>query len=95
MLDWGGIKARAVTFFDPTGPWLVTRGEVLDPKNLNVWLELNCLRRQIGNSRTMIFSVAQIVICWSCYMTSQLGDVICIGAPPCGNEAAAAAAMSW
>lgn len=75
-------KGKGCDTFGPIGPWLVTRDEVADPQNLDMWLDVNGERRQIGNSKTMIFSVAQIVSYCSRYMTLQPGDVICTGTPP-------------
>jgi len=75
-------KGKSNDTFGPIGPWLVTRDEVPDPQNLDMWLEVNGERRQQGNSRTMIFSVAQIVSYCSRYMSLLPGDVICTGTPP-------------
>ncbi|VVO62657.1 fumarylacetoacetate hydrolase family protein [Pseudomonas fluorescens] len=75
-------KGKGCDTFGPIGPWLVTRDEVADPQNLEMWLDINGERRQTGNSKTMIFSVAQIVSYCSRYMTLQPGDLICTGTPP-------------
>lgn len=75
-------KGKGCDSFGPVGPWLVTRDEVPDPQNLDMWLEVNGQRRQAGNSRTMVFSVAQIVAYCSRYMTLQPGDIVCTGTPP-------------
>lgn len=75
-------KGKGCDTFGPIGPWLVTRDEVADPQNLDMWLDVNGKRRQTGNSKTMIFSVAQIVSYCSRYMTLHPGDVICTGTPP-------------
>lgn len=75
-------KGKGCDTFGPIGPWLVTRDEIADPQNLDMWLDINGERRQTGNSKTMIFSVAQIVSYCSRYMTLQPGDVICTGTPP-------------
>jgi 2-keto-4-pentenoate hydratase/2-oxohepta-3-ene-1,7-dioic acid hydratase in catechol pathway len=47
-----------------------------------MWLDLNGKRMQSGNTRTMIFSVAQIVSHVSQYMTLLPGDIITTGTPP-------------
>jgi 2-keto-4-pentenoate hydratase/2-oxohepta-3-ene-1,7-dioic acid hydratase in catechol pathway len=47
-----------------------------------MWLDVNGERRQTGNTRTMIFSVAQVVADVSRYMTLLPGDVITTGTPP-------------
>ena len=54
----------------------------VDPQALDLWLELNGQRMQSGNTRTMVFSVAQIVSYVSRFMTLQPGDLISTGTPP-------------
>ena len=68
--------------FGPIGPFLVTSDEIRDPQKLHMWLDVNGEPRQRGNTRTMIFSVAQIVSYVSHYMTLLPGDIITTGTPP-------------
>ena len=75
-------KGKGCDTFGPIGPWLVTSDEVKDPQNLDMWLDVNGQRRQTGNTRTMIFSVAQVVADVSRYMTLLPGDIITTGTPP-------------
>jgi 2-keto-4-pentenoate hydratase/2-oxohepta-3-ene-1,7-dioic acid hydratase in catechol pathway len=75
-------KGKSCDTFGPLGPWLVTRDEVLDPQNLNMTLDVNGMRRQTGNTKTMIFSVAEIIEHLSGLMTLHPGDVISTGTPP-------------
>jgi 2-keto-4-pentenoate hydratase/2-oxohepta-3-ene-1,7-dioic acid hydratase in catechol pathway len=75
-------KGKGCDTFGPLGPWLVTSDEVKEPQNLDMWLDVNGERRQTGNTRTMIFSVAQVVADVSRYMTLLPGDVITTGTPP-------------
>ncbi len=75
-------KGKGCDTFGPIGPWLVTSDEVVDPQRLSMWLDLNGQRRQTGNTRTMIFTVAQIVSHLSRYMTLEPGDLITTGTPP-------------
>ena len=75
-------KGKGCDTFGPTGPWLVTPDEVKDPQNLDMWLDVNGQRRQTGNTRTMIFNVAQVVADTSRYCTLVPGDVITTGTPP-------------
>ncbi len=78
--QWG--KGKGCDTFGPLGPWLVTADEIKDPQNLNMWLEVNGVRRQTGNTRTMIFGVADLVADVSQYMTLLAGDIITTGTPP-------------
>ena len=75
-------KGKGCDSFGPIGPYLVTSDEVKDPQNLDMWLDVNGERRQTGNTRTMIFNVAEIVADLSRYMTLLPGDVITTGTPP-------------
>lgn len=75
-------KGKGFDTAGPIGPWLVTADEVGDPQNLDMWLDVNGKRMQTGNTRTMIFSVAQIVSHVSQYMTLMPGDIITTGTPP-------------
>ena len=75
-------KGKGCDTFGPIGPWLVTADEIPDPQQLGLWLEVDGHRYQDGNTRTMVFSVAQIVSYLSRFMSLQPGDVISTGTPP-------------
>ena len=75
-------KGKGCDTFGPIGPWLVTSDELKDPQNLDMWLDVNGVRKQTGNTRTMIFGVADLVADLSKYMTLLPGDVITTGTPP-------------
>ncbi|MDQ7742963.1 fumarylacetoacetate hydrolase family protein [Hydrogenophaga pseudoflava] len=75
-------KGKSYPTHCPIGPWLVTPDELGDPQDVDLWLEVNGVRRQSGNTRTMIFGVAQIVSYLSRFMALQPGDVIPTGTPP-------------
>lgn len=75
-------KGKGFPTFGPIGPWLVTKDEVGDVHNLAMWLSVNGRRVQDGNTKTMIFSVPQIVAYCSTLMTLLPGDVITTGTPP-------------
>jgi 2,4-diketo-3-deoxy-L-fuconate hydrolase len=76
------VKGKSADTFGPIGPWLVTKDEVPDPQNLQMWLKLNGHQFQNGNTKTMIFGVAHIVSYLSRFMSLQPGDVISTGTPP-------------
>ena len=75
-------KGKGCDSFGPVGPWLVTRDEVMDVQQLDLYLELNGKRMQTGSTSTMIFTVAQIVSYLSRFMTLEAGDIIATGTPP-------------
>jgi len=84
QLDLGGTwdKGNGCDTFGPLGPWLVTRDEIADPHQLDLWLEVDGKRYQNGNTRTMIFQIPKIVSYLSQFMSLQPGDVISTGTPP-------------
>ncbi|WP_309629831.1 fumarylacetoacetate hydrolase family protein [Brevundimonas sp.] len=75
-------KGKGCDTFGPVGPWLVTTDEVGDVQNLDMWLDVNGKRVQTGNTKTMIFNVAEIVSYLSEFMTLEPGDLITTGTPP-------------
>jgi ureidoglycolate lyase len=75
-------KGKGFDTFGPIGPWVVTKDEVADPQKLDLWLEVDGKRYQNGNTKTMVFTVAQLVAYLSRVMSLQPGDVISTGTPP-------------
>ncbi|MGZ9060068.1 MAG: fumarylacetoacetate hydrolase family protein, partial [Burkholderiaceae bacterium] len=75
-------KGKGCDTFGPIGPYLVTRDEVPDPQNLDMWLDVNGERRQRGNTSTMVFGCAHLVSYISQFMTLMPGDIITTGTPP-------------
>ena len=75
-------KGKGCDTFGPVGPYLVTRDEVKDPQNLELWLDVNGKRMQTGNTKTMIFPVKEIISYVSEFMTLFAGDIITTGTPP-------------
>jgi 2,4-diketo-3-deoxy-L-fuconate hydrolase len=84
QLERGGQwdKGKGFDTFGPVGPYLVTKDEVGDVQNLDMWLDVNGERMQTGNTRTMIFDCAKLVSYLSECMTLLPGDLICTGTPP-------------
>ncbi len=84
QFEHGGqwVKGKSFDGFGPLGPWLVTKDEVPNPQNLNLWCDVNGNRRQDGNTSDMIFSIAKILSNLSHFMTLMPGDVISTGTPP-------------
>jgi 2-keto-4-pentenoate hydratase/2-oxohepta-3-ene-1,7-dioic acid hydratase in catechol pathway len=76
------MKGKCAETFGPLGPWLVTPDEVEDVQNLAMSLDVNGQRRQTGNTRTMIFTVAQLLSYISHFMVLDPGDVVTTGTPP-------------
>src|SRR5215510_7604039 len=75
-------KGKGCETFGPIGPWFVTRDEVNDPQNLNMWLDVNGETRQRGNTKTMIFGCEHLVWYCSLFFVMEPGDIILTGTPP-------------
>jgi len=75
-------RGKGCDTFGPIGPYLVTKDEVRDPQDLDMWLDLNGQRMQTGNTRTMIFPVKHLVSYISRFLTLMPGDVVTTGTPP-------------
>ncbi|MEU9954095.1 fumarylacetoacetate hydrolase family protein [Streptomyces sp. NPDC047939] len=84
QLERGGqwAKGKSAETFNPAGPWLVTTDEIDDVLSLGMWLDVNGVRRQNGNTKTMIFNPYFIVHHLSQFMTLEPGDLINTGTPP-------------
>jgi 2-keto-4-pentenoate hydratase/2-oxohepta-3-ene-1,7-dioic acid hydratase in catechol pathway len=83
QLERGGQwdKGKSCETFNPMGPWLVTADEVGDPQALPLRLWVNGELRQNGDTKNMIFDVAEVVRYLSRFMVLEPGDVINTGTP--------------
>lgn len=84
QMERGGqwLKGKSAETFNPAGPYLVTQDEVEDVMDLNMWLDVNGVRRQNGSTSTMVFDPFFIVHYISQFMTLEPGDLINTGTPP-------------
>jgi 2-keto-4-pentenoate hydratase/2-oxohepta-3-ene-1,7-dioic acid hydratase in catechol pathway len=84
QLERGGqwMKGKCAETFGPLGPWLTTREDIADVQNLAMSLDVNGERRQTGNTKTMIFSIAHQLHYISQFMVLEPGDVVTTGTPP-------------
>jgi len=84
QLERGGQwdKGKGCDSFGPIGPYVVTKDEVPDPLNLNLWLKVNGKTFQNGSTKHMVFGPAFLVHYLSQFMSLQPGDVISTGTPP-------------
>jgi 2-keto-4-pentenoate hydratase/2-oxohepta-3-ene-1,7-dioic acid hydratase in catechol pathway len=86
--DWqknkGGqwVKGKSGDTFGPLGPYLVTKNEIKDLGNLNLFLNVNGQRHQTGNTNQMIFNFNFLVSHISSFITLMPGDIITTGTPP-------------
>ncbi|MFF4028797.1 fumarylacetoacetate hydrolase family protein [Streptomyces sviceus] len=84
QLERGGqwAKGKSAETFNPAGPWLATSDEIEDVLALDMWLDVNGVRRQTGNTKTMIFDPYVIVHYLSQFLVLEPGDLINTGTPP-------------
>ncbi|MCW0000162.1 fumarylacetoacetate hydrolase family protein [Pararhizobium sp. YC-54] len=75
-------KGKSCDTFGPIGPWLVTKDEIADPQNLNLWLKVNGETAQNGSTKTMVYGAAFLVSYLSQFMSLHPGDIISTGTPP-------------
>jgi 2,4-didehydro-3-deoxy-L-rhamnonate hydrolase len=84
QMERGGqwAKGKSAETFNPCGPWLATSDEIEDVLDLQMWLDINGVRRQDGSTATMIFDPYFIVHHLSQFMVLEPGDLINTGTPP-------------
>jgi 2,4-diketo-3-deoxy-L-fuconate hydrolase len=84
QMERGGqwSKGKSCETFNPAGPWLVTPDEIDDIDALDLWLDVNGLRRQTGSTSTMVFDPLFLVHYLSQFLTLEPGDLINTGTPP-------------
>lgn len=83
QLEKGGqwVKGKSCDTFAPIGPYLVTKDEISNPHDLNLWLKLNGKTMQSSNTSDLVFDIPTLVSYISEYMTLLPGDIISTGTP--------------
>jgi len=79
-LTWD--KGKGFDTFGPIGPFVVTKDELPDYQNLDMFLDVNGKRMQTGNTSKMIFNIKNLVSYMSSCMSLHPGDICCTGTPP-------------
>ena len=84
--DGQWVRGKSFDTFCPLGPWIVTADEFGDPQNHQIGIDVTdpqgtTSRLQDGNTRQMIFGVAEIITYVARFMTLEPGDVIATGTP--------------
>lgn len=74
-------KGKGCDTFAPIGPWMVTKDEVADVHNLNLWLKVNGEQMQNGTTSNLIFNIPFLVAYVSKFMSLLPGDIISTGTP--------------
>jgi 2-keto-4-pentenoate hydratase/2-oxohepta-3-ene-1,7-dioic acid hydratase in catechol pathway len=79
MGQW--VKGKSGDTFGPIGPYLVTKDEISDINNLNLSLDVNEKKMQVGNTKNMIFNTNFLLSYLSKFMSLQPGDIVTTGTP--------------
>jgi 2,4-diketo-3-deoxy-L-fuconate hydrolase len=74
-------KGKGCDSFAPLGPWLVTKDEIENVNNLNLWLSVNGKIMQNGTTANLIFGIPFLISYVSQFMTLLPGDAISTGTP--------------
>ncbi|MEO8403244.1 MAG: fumarylacetoacetate hydrolase family protein [Chitinophagaceae bacterium] len=74
-------KGKGCDTFAPLGPWMVTKDEIKDIHNINLWLKLNGEFMQNGTTANLIFNIPFLISYTSQFMTLLPGDIISTGTP--------------
>ncbi len=75
------VDGKSADTFTPIGPWLVTKDEIPDHRNLGIYFDLNDHRYQSGNTSAMIFGIEFLISYISKLMTLMPGDILATGTP--------------
>jgi 2-keto-4-pentenoate hydratase/2-oxohepta-3-ene-1,7-dioic acid hydratase in catechol pathway len=75
------LKGKGLDGSCPMGPAIVTRDEITDPGQLAIRLWVNDELRQDGNTRDMIFPIAELIASLSEGLTLEPGDLLATGTP--------------
>jgi 2-keto-4-pentenoate hydratase/2-oxohepta-3-ene-1,7-dioic acid hydratase in catechol pathway len=71
-------RGKGFDTFCPLGPWIETEFDLTDAL---VTTRVNDEMRQMGSTREMVFSVAQLIAFVSSVMTLEVGDILLTGTP--------------
>ena len=79
--DGQWVRGKSFDGFCPMGPMLVGPEEIADPQRLRIMCRVNGITMQSSTTVDMIFSVAELIVYLSRFMTLEPGDVIATGTP--------------
>lgn len=75
------IVSKGQDTFAPMGPCIVTKNDIPNPHNLNLWLTVNGVEKQKSNTRYMLFNIGELIEDLSTVFTLEPGDIIATGTP--------------
>lgn len=75
------LRVKSRDACTPIGPFLVDAQDIPDPMALELRTTVNGVLTQKGNTRDMVFSIPELIVHLSSFMTLHPGDVILTGTP--------------
>lgn len=72
---------KSIDTYSVLAPWLVTRDEVGDPRDLELWLTVNGEPRQRSRTSRMVYDVPRLIEYATSFYTLYPGDLIFSGTP--------------
>lgn len=80
---YGGqfFKGKSLDGACPIGPWIVTADEIPDPQGLEITTRVNGVVKQHDNTRSMLYTIPEIIEHLSLGMTLEPGDIVATGTP--------------
>jgi 2-keto-4-pentenoate hydratase/2-oxohepta-3-ene-1,7-dioic acid hydratase in catechol pathway len=79
--DKAFVRGKNQPTFCPCGPWIATPDEIEDPAALGVRLQVDGQTRQSGNTKDLVFGIAELIAYASTQMPLDPGDIIATGTP--------------
>ncbi|MEE3000930.1 MAG: fumarylacetoacetate hydrolase family protein [Pseudomonadota bacterium] len=76
-MDWFRHKSFGTSA--PMGPWIVPATDIVDPQNLNLKTTIGDQIMQEGNTSTMVFSIAELIVSLTKQVPLKPGDIIATG----------------
>ncbi|MGI6741588.1 MAG: fumarylacetoacetate hydrolase family protein [Brevefilum sp.] len=89
--DTQWTRGKGFDTFCPLGPWIETD---FDPADALITCHVGPEMRQMASTRDMIFTIPQLIVFISSFMTLEPGDVLLTGTPAGVGELAAGATVS-
>jgi len=77
-LPW--TQSKGYDTFCPIGSF-ISKENIPEPHNVELWLKIDGVYKQRGNTSQMIFKIPQLIAFVSSIMTLEVGDLILTGTP--------------
>lgn len=75
------VRAKGHDTFGPLGPFLVDKEDIGNVENLELRTYVNNELRQQGNTKDLMYSIPDIIVFVSSFMTLEPNDIILTGTP--------------